>query len=62
MNLVHEIRRMAHAHEWTASVNVLLPSVHFVVVFKGQEHASVACFDDETEWFQIDAFNVGDVA
>jgi hypothetical protein len=61
VDLVHEVGRVADAHERTALVNVVLPSVELVVALEREPYPLVLALDEEAVRFEIGAFDVRDV-
>lgn len=59
MDLVNEVGRLANAHQRGARVNVLHPSVNFLVRSKGKVEELVFLeLNLDAEWLQVDALNV----
>lgn len=58
MNLVYKVRRVAHAHQGTPRVDVVLPTIQFFIVLEGEEDAFVLCFQQETVRLQVRSFDV----
>jgi hypothetical protein len=61
MDLVHKVCRPTDTHEWAALVDVVLPSVKFVVALQGQPQFLFLGLDKQTVWLEVGTFDVGDV-
>lgn len=61
MNFVNEVDRIAEAHEGTAGINVVFPSINLIVTFQCEIKFSVSRFEQETVWFKVDTINIGNV-
>lgn len=61
MHFMHEICRVANAHQRTSSINIILPSIQLFIILQRKEHPLVFGFEEETVRFEVGAFDVRDV-
>ena len=61
MHLVNKVCRVADTHERAPRVDVILPTIQFLVVLQGQVESLVLRFKKQAIRLEVDPFNVGDI-
>ena len=61
MDFVHEVGGVAHAHERTSRVDVVLPSVQLLITLEGKVEFLVLGLQEQTVRLKICPLDVGDI-
>ena len=61
MDLVHEVGGIAHSHERTPGVDIVLPSVQLLVALQREEYPLVFSFQEQAVRLEVCPLDVGDI-
>ena len=61
MNLVDEFDRIADSHLGASYINVVFPTVYFIVISEGKVDSTILGLYQEAVWLQIYTIDIGDL-
>ena len=61
MHLVHKVGGIAHSHEGTPGVHVVLPAINLLIVLEGEVKPLLFGFEEQAVRLRVCPFNVRNV-